>query len=146
MNIEDLFIDVCDLINEVPEIKWVDLDFGQMDSETRPAVLFPCALVSIDLPNTNDVGNKVQKPQVIINVKLCFNYNGETSTGTPPVSRARALEYYGLVKSVYKKLQGARIGTGALKRRAQVESARPDKIKIVDMPFETFFLDNSANE
>jgi len=144
MDIDQIFLEVADLINGVPGIKWIDMDFGQLDSDQRPAVAFPCALISIDLPDTNDLGNRVQKPKVIINVKLAFDYMGETSVKTAPNYRTRALRYYGIVKSVYIALQGQRIGTTPLKRKSQMEYARPDRIKILDMPFETNFLDDSA--
>lgn len=144
MDIDQIFLEVTDLLSEIPALKWIDMDFGQLDSEQRPAVAFPCALVSIDLPDTNDLGNKVQKPKVLINIKLAFDYTGETNVKTAPNYRARALSYYGIVKSVYVKLQGQRVGTAPLKRKSQMEYARPDRIKILDMPFETVFLDESA--
>lgn len=145
MEIEDLYTAVADLIAEVPQIKWVDMDFGQVDNfDIRPAVAFPCALIGIDFPQITDLGQKKQKPQVVINIKMGFNYSGETAHATPEQVRERALAYYGIVKAVYKKLQGERIGTSTLKRRQQLETARPDRIKIIEMPFATEFVDESA--
>lgn len=144
MEQDELFLAITDLISEVPSVSWIDMDFGQMDSEGRPPVNFPCALVSIDFPQIAEIGQGVQKPSVMINVKLCFNYTGETSQRAASPVRERALAYYATVKDVYKKLQGQRIGTGPLRRVSQLESARPDRIKIVDMSFTTAFLDQSA--
>ncbi|MDO9554541.1 hypothetical protein [Rhodonellum sp.] len=144
MEIDELFLGITDMIGEVTDIKWIDMDFGQMDSDQRPPVGYPCALISIDFPQISDLGNNVQKPKVLINVKLCFDYQGETSVKAPPNTRIRALSYYPIVKSVYKKLQGQRIGTSPMKRTSQIESARPDRIKILQMTFETVFVDDSA--
>lgn len=144
MEIDELFIQVTDLLTEVPELKWIDMDFGQMESDQRPPVTYPCALVAIDLPEIREIGQGVQKPRVLINVKLCFNYEGETSTRTAPAVKSRALAYYGAVKEVYKKLQGKRLGTGTLKRRSQIETAHPLRIKMVDLVFETEYVDQSA--
>lgn len=145
MNIEDFYLGVSDLIAEVPEIKWIDMDFGQLDStDSRPAVAFPCALISIDFPDIADLGNKKQKPQVLINVRLGFNYAGETSHSTPEQAKSRALAYYAIVKAVYAKLQGQRLGGSQLRRIRQVEAATPQRVKVVDMPFRTEFIDESA--
>lgn len=145
MDIDQIFLEVTELLSTVPTLKWIDMDFGQLDSEQRPPVAFPCALVSIDLPDINDLGNKVQKAKARINIKMAFDYAGETSIKTAPDYRTRALAYYGTVKDVYKKLHGARLeSTAPLKRITQMEYARPDRIKIVEMPFDTVFVDESA--
>lgn len=146
MEQDELFLAITDLIGEVPSVAWIDMDFGQMDSEGRPAVGFPCALVSIDYPQITEIGQGVQKPNVLINVKLCFSYTGATNLKASSPVRERALAYYAIVKDVYKKLQGKRVGTGPLRRISQLESARPDQIKIVDISFATSFLDQSARQ
>ena len=40
---------VFDLLNSVPQLKWIDEDYGQIDSyNDKPAVSMPCALVSLN--------------------------------------------------------------------------------------------------
>jgi len=64
---------------------------------------------------------------------------------SPPEYREMALAYYGTVKEVYRKFQGLRLCTcGPMKRINQMEYERPDRIKIVDMPFDLVFVDDSA--
>ncbi|MCH7400113.1 hypothetical protein MM236_19110 [Belliella sp. DSM 107340] len=147
MDIDGIYLKVCDLIAEVPEVKWIDMDFGQLDDfNTRPMVAFPCALIGIDIINAIELGQKKQKCQVLVNVKLAFDYKGESAHLAPENVKDRSLAYYAVVKNVYKKLQGQRVGTTPLKRQRQIETARPDRIKICELPFSTEFLDVSAAE
>lgn len=45
---KQLIVNIFNIINSVPAIKWVDEDYGQIDSYEgdRPPVAFPCVLVS----------------------------------------------------------------------------------------------------
>lgn len=145
MNLEDLFLLIQDKLNALPDIDWVDQNIGQLDVETRPPVSFPCALISIDLPRCEDLGGKLQKCSTQIGVRLGFNYTGSTSAKSPEAVRNRALDYYRIIREVYKALQGYnQPGLSRLKRISQVEMARPDQIKILDMTFYCEFHDNSA--
>lgn len=146
MELQDIYLGVMDLLSQVPELKWIDQDYGQLDDpDVRPAVAFPCALIGTDLVRCQDIGMKKQKCPVQVNIKIGFNYAGESSAVTPLAVRDKALEYYRVLKSVYLKLQGARIGElTPLKRASQVEASRPDRIKIVEMPFNTEFIDVTA--
>ena len=143
MNIEDIYQATYDRLAPLPEIKWADQDFGQMEME-RPPVVYPCVLIGIDLPKTADIGQNKQNCQVLINLKICFTYTGEISFKAPEEIRERGLAYYRTIKEIYKKMQGQRIGLKPLSRIQQVESVRPDRVKIVDMTFSTTFIDESA--
>ena len=48
------------LKEQVPAIRWIDFDKGQLDSSDRPAVAFPCALISIGINNTKDITSTSQ--------------------------------------------------------------------------------------
>lgn len=145
MNLEDLFILIQDKLNALPDIDWVDQNIGQLDVETRPQVSFPCALISIDLPKCEELGGKLQKCSTQIGVRLGFNYYGTTSAKSPTAVRNRALDYYRIIREVYKALQGySQPGLSRFKRISQIEFARPDQIKILDMTFYCEFHDHSA--
>lgn len=148
MELEQIYLAVADRLAEIEDLKWIDMDFGQLDDfNVRPSVAFPCALISIDITNAIELGQKKQKCQIVINVKLGFSYTGETSQRTAAYHRQKALAYYHTVREVYTKLQGQRIeSTTPLRRTQQIETARPDRIKITEMPFSTEFLDVSAAE
>lgn len=145
MHLEDLFTLIQDKLKVLPDIAWVDLNFGQLESETRPAVQFPCALISIDLPRTEDLGQKLQKCQGTIGIRLGFDFKGSSSSKAADPVRAKALDYYRITREVYKALQGySQTGLSRLKRTSQIEMARPDQIKILDMTFYCEFHDSSA--
>jgi hypothetical protein len=145
MNLETLFLLIQDKLKVLPDIKWVDMNVGQLDVETRPAVAFPCALISIDLPKCEELGQQIQKCQCQIGIRLGFNYAGATNSKTPIAVKAAALDYYRMIREVYRALQGhTEPGLSRIRRVSQVEMAREDQIKIVDMTFYTEFHDYSA--
>lgn len=145
MNLEDLFILIQDKLKVLPDIKWVDQNIGQLDVESRPPVSFPCALISIDLPRCEELGGKLQKCSTQVGIRLGFNYAGTTSSNSPEAVKARALDYYRILREVYKAIQGySEPGLSRLRRISQVEMAREDQIKIVDMTFYCEFHDSSA--
>jgi hypothetical protein len=145
MKLEDFFILIQDKLKVLPEINWVDLNFGQLESETRPAVQFPCALISIDLPRTEDLGQNIQRCYATIGIRLGFDFKGSAAAKSPEPIRAKALDYYRITREVYTALQGySQSGLSRLKRSSQVEMARPDQIKIVDLTFTCEFHDHTA--
>lgn len=145
MNIDDLFLAITDELRSIPELKWIDMNIGQMDGEDRPPVAFPCALVSIDLPECKDIGQNKQQCRTTLNVRVAFNYRGATNSAAPEIVRGKALEYYGIVRKVYQALHGFKSGDSSpFRRKSQMEYARPDQIRFVDLMFECQFIDASA--
>tara|TARA_R110002020_G_scaffold296382_3_gene511958 strand:+ start:258 stop:701 length:444 start_codon:yes stop_codon:yes gene_type:complete len=145
MNIEDLYLIILDKLNAIPDILWADQNIGQLDVEGRPAVPFPCALISIDMPQIDDLGNGIQKCRTQIGIRLGFDYKGSTAAKSPGAVKARALDYYRIIREVYKAVNGYnQPGLSRLKRNSQMEAARHDQIKILDMGFYCEILDKSA--
>jgi len=130
-------------LGEIAELNWIDLDKGQLETgESRPAVSFPCALITIQYPNTEDLDFKgtIQDCDVQIGIRVAHDYTGNTSAVTPEAVRAESLEYLRLVQKVYKKLQGFTDGTmNELSRRSQREERRPDQIKVMQINFVSKF-------
>ena len=48
------------LKEKVPAIRWIDFDKGQLDSMDRPAVAFPCALLTISVSNARNITDHVR--------------------------------------------------------------------------------------
>lgn len=49
---KEIFIAVCDrLKTEVPGLRWIDAEEGQLNTGERPAVAFPCCLIDISYPS-----------------------------------------------------------------------------------------------
>lgn len=91
---------------EMPEIKWIDQDMGQLeDYEDRPPVAFPCVLVDfIDTDFDQDGGN-VQTGKQIIQFKLGFNAYTGTAAAVPVPQIEKALYFYELEKLLYQVFQ-----------------------------------------
>lgn len=127
------------LLAEVPELKWIDLDKGQMRIE-RPPILFPAALIKIQIPRSDNLNETRQLVDAQITVKLCFDYTGETSAITPEAARLTSFEYYDMVDTVWAKLQGWRTAEiNSLKRTGQFDEERPDAYKQTNIVFTTSY-------
>lgn len=139
-----IFEAITQRLDTIPGIKWVDEDKGQMNFE-RPPVLFPAALVDIQLQKADDLNTKIQTCQALVTIRLAFDFTGSTNTKAPASAREKSLAYYDLVEEVHKALQGW--GTqefNPLSRRQLIQEKRPDGYKVVAMPFSTYYRDVSA--
>lgn len=131
---------------EVPELRWIDMDKGQLDYYDKPPVSFPCALISVQLPRTVDLGAKKQKCDALVVIRLGFDFSGNTSQITPDAAMNKSLQYFDLAEKVYEALQGYQESTyNTLSRQSLREEKRPDMIKVVNIPFSTSFVDFRAN-
>lgn len=139
---KDIFKAITAQLDTITSLNWVDEDKGQMNFETPP-ILFPAALVSITLPNTQNYSQTKQQAQAQIRVLLCFDFGGNTNSKTPSVHRDKSLAYYDLVDDVYKALQGFSTAQfNPLERRNFVQILRPDVYKTVATTFTTDFLED----
>jgi hypothetical protein len=128
----------------IPELRWVDLDKGQMNYE-RPPIAFPAALINITLPKCDDLNTKKQLVDAIIIIRLCFDFTGNTSLSTPKIERDKSLKYFDTQEKVYTTFQG--FGTAefnALSRINVFEEKRPDAYKVVGIVFKTDYQDFTA--
>lgn len=130
---------------QVPGIKWIDLDTGQLDAQTRPAVAFPCALVGIGITPKTNITDTIQDCKAIITIRIALDNMGKTSEITPALQREKSLAVYDTIADVYKALQGfstanfdslTRIKQGREKSRHGLFQYRFD--------FSTEFEDNTA--
>lgn len=141
---KQVFLDVTAQLDTALSLKWVDEDKGQMNFE-RPPVLFPCALVDIQITNAEKMGGKLLRCDALVTVRMGFDFTGNTSTKTPAEARAKSLEYYDIVEEVKKKLNGWSGGNfNALEFKNFYPEKRPDGYKVQAMVFATQFLDDTA--
>lgn len=105
---KEIFIALCDhLEKEVPEIRWIDEDAGQLNTQTdRPAVDFPCCLIDIQYPDCKDTNETEQLISATINLKLAFLPAGETNNKAPDEVRSRALQRFVIIEKVQDCMQG----------------------------------------
>lgn len=140
---KQLFKDVTDRIDSLGSLNWVDEDKGQMNFE-RPPVLFPAALVEIAIPKTHALNRKIQTHEVLLSVKLCFNFTGNTNTDTPALERDKSLAFYDIVEAVKNSLQGWNNNSfNALNFEGMHPQKRPDAYKVQELVFSTSYKDTN---
>ncbi len=91
---------------EVPEIKWIDLDCGQLDTNERPPVAFPACLLNIGIPDIQTIADTIQYCKADITVRLVFDNKGRTANNTNEQEREKSLKIYDTIANVYRALQG----------------------------------------
>lgn len=102
---KDLYLKLLELLGEIPEIKYVDLNFGQLQEE-KPALSYPAVLISLDANVTDDVSDTIQLMTGNFELLLCVKMLSESNSNAPEPAREKALEYFALSEKIYKKLQG----------------------------------------
>ena len=106
---KDIFVSLCDrLEKEVPSLRWIDEDLGQLNvgNSTRPAVDFPCCLIDSEYSGCRDLTYLCQLVDLKITLKLAFPYQGESYNKAPEKVREKALDRYAVISEVHDCLQG----------------------------------------
>lgn len=91
------------LRNEVPELRFIDIDLGQLQLE-QPPIDWPCALV--DVANVDYKGGNMQTAETVLNITLGFLVYGPSNTGAAPELRQQAMQHYEIVRKVAETLHG----------------------------------------
>lgn len=131
------------LENEVPELRWIDDQKGQMQFD-RPPVNFPAALIEISLPETQNITTKIQNCNAIIVIDFCFDYTGKMSSSAfNKVDREKSMNYWKIVGKATKVLQG--FETEIFNQLERIHLNDPLKragYKVVSVGFKTTFREN----
>lgn len=101
---KDIFEAISDRITaEVPAVRWVDFDLGQLAQE-KPPVSYPCALVAFSNGDYTQIGNDANSGSITIQVALGFRVWERThSAGT---LRETGLQHLDTVDAVRTALTG----------------------------------------
>lgn len=121
-------------------VKWIDMDIGQLENyDERPPVVFPCALVDISYPNTEDQTeeSRIQDCDCVITVRLGFQPKGATNAAAGPVLNALAFSLLDNVNTVASTLQGFYLPDASepLTRKSQLPERRDDGLKVYQLQF-----------
>lgn len=101
------YIKTLNRLSQSGLIKYIDRDRGQIDRyETRPAISFPCALISISQPRRKNLDSTTQQIQTSITIRLGFERLQDGSNISSESRRQKALEYYDAVEAIESLLQG----------------------------------------
>jgi len=133
------------LKKEVPAIRWIDWDKGQLKVKGRPSVAFPCALLGIHIAGANDITPTIQHCNTIVRIRLAFDQPMKTDSASRPEHLDKALEPYDIISDVYKALQGfSTPNFDPLSRMKQMEETNSHGLFTYIIDFRTEFEDNTA--
>lgn len=129
----------------VPELNWIDLDRGQIDSEfPEPPILYPCALIDVALYECESIYQDEQQSIASVALRIVQDPNAAESGSTPTLQQAQAtsLQCYDLIDKVYQALQGFEIGDlSPLSRSEQQKEERYDGLFVYRIEFRTILDD-----
>jgi len=130
------------IADQLPEIKYVDLDKGQFEQE-RPSVSFPACLISLQVSNTQENNRTNLHKQLMVSFRIGWDFSGNTSSITPEAARLDSLAYFDLIEKLETAFQGWDDGTRRFNYFSQMalrEERRPD-IKVISIPWKTSYHD-----
>ena len=105
---KELFTAVCDRLEaEVPQLRWIDAEIGQLSSrgDTRPPVAFPCALVEISYTSCDTLSGGRQRITAEVQLRVGFDIQGPTNSKVPDRFRDMALSYMDVLDSIHQAMQ-----------------------------------------
>lgn len=134
------------LDDQVPELRWIDYDQGQIDfpAESYP-VDFPALLIDFENTEWEDVGQLVQGGTLTISFRTAFRLYEDMNNHTPAESRNNGLLKLRLLNKIHKALHGfGGEHYNGLSRTRQFTEKREDGLKVVVMQYETYIRDAHA--
>lgn len=133
---------------QVPEIRWVDMDYGQLDyyDMDQPAVAWPCLLVDFNNTTYDQLLEQLQTGNASITCRLAIPAFSQSSGSAPASVKEKALAFLKLEKKVYLALQNFDGGElfQPLTRTAAVTERKEQPIRCRLITFSTRYEDESA--
>ena len=139
---KEIFLSICDrLTSQVPALRWVDWDSGQLDIQSeRPPVAFPACLVEIEYPQCEEIGAEMQLVTCNVTLRLAFWPQGETSSVSPV--REAALAAFDTIGQVHAALQGwSTEALSIFSRLSAKAERRKDGLKVYRVVYQTTFTE-----
>lgn len=137
-----LYIDLLfQLQTQVPELKWIEQDLGQDQTDVRPNVAFPAALIDFPRADYSDMGELGQMSTVSVQIRLMVSTYSQSYAAAPTSTREDALDYFELEHKVIEALHGWQPSGGycqPLVRRSVSSQNRGDiGLRIRSITFDT---------
>lgn len=142
---------IARITEQVPEIKWIDQDFGQLENYTdRPAVQFPCVLIDFPDQHFKELGDGDQWGEVTIQLRIGFAAFSSANSAAPTSAQELALQYYEIENKLFAALNGwvplyngAPISEPIIRTRAATEG-REDTYRVRVNQYTTAYEDMGA--
>lgn len=145
-----IFLKITKHLNQqVPELKFIDLDIGQLENyQDRPNVSFPCALIDFTDSQYLDEHQTVQWWNGSIDIRIGFAPFSATNSLTPDAPKFMGLKFLELENKVYKALQNYD-ADGIIQPMTRVRATteqRDDSYRVRVLTFTTATEDQEAAE
>jgi hypothetical protein len=142
---KDIYLKVVDRLKTVTALKWIDADDGQLDFfEMKPPVAFPAAIVDVEYPDCEDIGDTNQLCTARVTIRLAFEPAGQTSSKAPTLVQAKALARFDVVSACFTALQAwSDDEVGAFSRKSQTTEKRDDNLRVIVQVWETTFTEDA---
>jgi len=132
------------ILTNVPEIKWIDLDEGQLDSFEAPPIDYPCLLVEFPKARYSNIADGGQMADVTVIVKLVFKIWEKFNAAVPIANQPGAFAHFDIIRKVVRYLHGLDgDNRSELMRVSYNKSAKPDP-KVYEIAFECEYYDGDT--
>ncbi|KAF0198851.1 MAG: hypothetical protein FD170_3971 [Bacteroidetes bacterium] len=134
---------------EVPELKYIDEDWGQLDDYSdNPPVKFPCAIIEVQQAAWRNQSNKVQDGTVNISIRVAELRLSNTNLRAPAPQKLNAAAIWLIQEKIYKALHTWRPvefpAFSSLTRVSSRKLKRDDGVREFEMIFTTVYVDKAA--
>lgn len=122
---------------EVPQLKFIAEDIGQLEAE-KPPVIFPCALFTVNFDRTVNLTPRRQRFEATVVVRVAFDFQNAVHNLQRSANLDRSLSWHDTVASVVRALQSS--GEPAFNRfvrTSQVDEATGGGLKVMRITFST---------
>ncbi len=132
---------------QVPELKWIDQDFGQLELE-NPPVNFPCALIDVQEVDWENTTQLDQQGDTLVNIRIAFRVYDRSNIHTPTPLRQRAVAHFSVLKKIKKHLHGAEDAEANYNSLKCIKTRRNKTIdpRVYTMSFNTTLFDNRERQ
>jgi len=130
----------------VTTITYIDQDLGQLKSNARPPVSWPCVLIDFEDFNFDNMGENVQTAKGTVVLKLGFAPYSNSAQVTPSTYLQSAIGYYDIEWALHKVMQGWSPGDdyGYLIRTSATTQKRTDNYRVRELRYSIAFEDYST--
>lgn len=145
---KELLTDILNRIKtEIPQIKYVDEDWGQLNNYSlNPPVQFPAAIVDCINANYTNEGKLVQMGDVQVRIRIADLKLTNTSGKAPQTQKDQAFAIYDLLATIHSKLHGwpANKPYSRLIRQSMKKVVSNDGVRIHELIYTTRIVDDGA--
>lgn len=140
---KSLYLKLLELLRDIPEVKFIDLNMGQLHEEVPP-LAYPAILVSMNINSTETIHDVFQEVHASFSVTL-VTLSEETHSLHEDEHINKGLEYLDLCEKIHEKLQGYEDSRySAFTRRSQTTQLVRQGVNTTLINYETTWREDFA--